>query len=180
MNLFQVKSPGGAFKFRIGDEVTKIFIPISEIQTVGGTYTPTRSADNDIFLRKTAAADTTYVYASLRKYFKTVAGYGTKVKSVSVVYAIGTVALTSHTGTISTVTYTDSAATVVAAHGGTISGTLGVNIWGTPFINTLTLGTPTFTSTDNQDVRIQIAVVAAATTVYDFYGLFVTLDQTSI
>lgn len=179
-NLLNIKNVGGSFELAFDDVGTKIFVPVSEIQTVGGTYTATRIADNDVVLRKTAAADTTYLVASLRKYFKTTAGRGAKVKTIDVVYSIGTAALTTHAATISTVTYANNTAVAVAAHGGTISGTLATATQANPYVSTLTLGTQSFAVGVLADVRLQVAVTAAATSAYDLYGLVITLDQTSL
>ncbi len=160
----------GGKTFNIDDTDRSVFVPISNVQTIGGTWTPTRIADNNIVLRKTAAADTTYLVATLRP--RTV-----KIKSIDFIYSIGTLALTSQTPTISTVTYANNAAVAVAAHGGSISGSLATATQANPYVSTLTLGTPAFTTTTLVDVRIQVAIVAAATSTYDFYGLIVNFDE---
>ena len=179
-DLLNVKNGLDTFELAFDDNGSKLFIPVSEIQTVGGTWTPTSIANNNIVLRKTAAADTSYLVASLRKYFKTTAGRGAKVTSIDAIYSIGTLALTSHTPTISAVTYANNAAVAVAAHGGSITGSLATATQANPYVSTLTLGTPAFDVTALADVRLQIAVVAQATSAYDFYGLVITLNQTSL
>ena len=180
MNLFQVINPGGSFKLMFDDTGTKLFIPLSEIQTVGGTWTPTRIAAGNVVLRKTAAADTSYLVASLRKYFKTSTGYGAKVKSIDVIYSVGTLALTTQTATVNEVVYANNVAVAVAAHGGTVSGTLATATQAAPYVSTLTLGTPEFDVAALADVRLEVEIVAAATSAYDLYGIVVTLDQTSL
>lgn len=154
-----------------------LFIPISKVQTIGGTWTPTRIAQNNIVLRKTAAADTTYLNATLRDAFRTSTGKGIKVKSVDVLYSIGTAALTTHTAVIDSVTYANNTAVAVASHGGTLSGTLAIATQANPYLSTITLGTQSFAVTDNQDIRMEVAVVAAATSAYDFYGFIVNFDN---
>lgn len=189
MELFSVKAP--SFKLIFDDRGSRRFIGIDDLSVIGGTWTKTRIADGDFVLRKTAAADTTYVTASLRPMHKltptspgpaasTLERRGFRVNSVSVIYGIATANLTSQTGTVWTTTYANNTANVIAAHGGTLSGTLAVATQANPYVSVLTLGTPVFADTALQDVRLQIAVVAAATSVYDIYGLVVNYNQTSI
>lgn len=160
----------GTKTFNIDDNDKSFFIPASDVMAIGGTWTATRIADNNVVLRKTAAADTTYLVASLRR-------RNAKIKSIDVVYSIGTLALTSHTPTVSSVTYANNVAVAVAAHGGSVSGSLATATQANPYVSTLTLGTPAFATTALIDVRIQVAVVAQATSAYDFYGLFVNYDE---
>lgn len=179
MSVFTLKN-GRTTVFQVDDTTgsdISIFVPLSNILAVGGTWTPTRIADNDVVLRKTAAADTSYLVASLRPWLQTTTGKGFKVKTVSAVYSIGTAALTSQAATVSAVTYANNTAVAVAAHGGTVSGSLATATQANPYVSTLTLGTQTFDVTALTDVRIQIAIVAAATSAYDFYGLFVGVDN---
>ena len=153
-----------------------VFIPISEVEPIGGTWTPTRIAANDVVLRKTAAADTTHLVATLRPYFRTTASKGILVKSIDVAYSIGTAALTTHTFNISAVTYANNTAVAVAAHGGSITGTLATATQANPYLTNLLLGTQSFVITAGVDVRLEIEVVAALTSAYDLYGLFVNYD----
>lgn len=188
-NIFRLLS-AGTNRFEIDDETGvactvdhtdgSIFIPVSNVLAVGGTWTATRIADNDVVLRKTAAADTTYLVASLRPYFRTTTGKGVKVKSIAAAYSIGTANLTSQTATISAVTYANNTAVAVAAHGGTVTGSLATATQAQPYLSTLTLGTQSFVVTANVDVRIQIAIVAAATSAYDFYGFFVNYNYNNL
>lgn len=180
-DLFNLKSPSDVTKgINIDDAGTRIFIGVDKVQTVGGTWTPTRIADNNVVLRKTAAADTSYIYASLRPLIKAAANRGARVTSIDVIYSVGTAALTSHTPTLSNVVYANNVAVAVSAHGGTISGTLATATQANPYVSTLTLGTKTFEVSSLGDVRLQIAVVAGGTTAYDFYGLVVNLDVNAV
>lgn len=153
------------------------FIDISQVMAIGGTWTATRSGDNNVFLRKTAAAETTYLVTSLRNLFKTTTNKGVRVKAVNVVYGVGTAALVSNVATLSNVLYTNNTAVSVSAHGGTVTGSLATATQANPYVSSLTLGTQTFEVTANQDVRLQLAINSAATSVFDLYGIFVTFDQ---
>lgn len=177
-DLLVIKAESG-YTLALDDDYSYEFIDPSRCATVGGTYTLTRNADGDFSLNKTAAADTTYVYASLRPFYKTGAGRGAQVKSVDVIYSIATLALTSHTPLIKSAVYANNVANAITTYGGTISGSLATATQANPYVSTLTLPTPTFNVSADEDVRLQIAVVAQATSVYAFYGLVVKYQQTS-
>jgi len=68
-------------------------------------------------------------------------------------------------------------AVAVAAHGGTLTGTLATATNANPYLSTITLGTQSFFVTDDAKVHIEIAVVAALTSVYKFYGITLHFDH---
>jgi len=188
----QNPTTGKKFSLIFDDLGSQIFIPPSEFMYIGGTWTATRAAQGDVYMAKTAAANTTYLVASLRSLYKTtmqnnamynptqVADRGAKIKSVDIVYSIGTLALTSQAATFNKVAYANNVANAVTAHGGSVTGTLATATQANPYVSTLTLGTQGFDMTSDADIRIEIAVVAQATSVYNFYGMFVNLDQNSL
>lgn len=190
MLTLKSKNPltGTNFKIALDDQGASMFLSPDKAQIVGGTWTPTRNAQGDISWNKTAAADTTYIVYSLRDMFKTykpaqgmyddtqVADRGIKIKTIDVVYSIGTLALTSQTPTINKIVYSNNAANVVSTWS-TFTGSLATATQANPYVSTLTLATQAFDVTADTDINIEIAVVAQATSVYKFYGLFVNYDQ---
>ena len=183
---------GTAFKLAFDDQGASVFADPTWAMPVGGTWTAARNAQGDLSLNKTAGAATTYLLISLRNMFKLVmpsqgmydptqvADRGVKIKSVNVVYSIGTAALTTHTATFNKVVYANNAANVVSAYGGSISGTLATATQAQPYVSTLTMGTPAFDMTALANLNMEIAVVDPGTSVYKFYGVFINFDQNSI
>lgn len=160
--------------FEINDLDVSTWIGIHDVVTIGGAWTPTRIAANDIVLRKTAADNTTHIFASLRNIMRHGVVRGYRISYIDVIYGIATADLEGHALTLSTVTYAHETAVAVAAAGGTISGTLAVGATGTdPRVTRLTLGSPIISIAALQDLRIELEVNAAATSVYDFYGFIV-------
>lgn len=142
--------------------------------TSGGTYTMIRNASGDYSLNKTAAADTTYVNADITLEMKTTSGAGFKLTSANFIYSIGTAAITSATASLQKITYANNAANVVAAFGGgfSASGALSTATQANPYVTALTVVTPAFFNpSGDQKISIELAVVAAATSVFKFYGV---------
>lgn len=166
----------------------QIFIPAWDFQFDVGAWTLTRDAAGNYKMRKTAAANTPSPSINLSSYLTKKIGAdsqpidarrdirGFQVKKLHVVYAIGTVALTAHTYDLVRATYANNLAVVLdATIGGTLSGALATATQANPYVTPITVGTP-FIVGNNVDLVtdwFELFVNAAATTVYDLYGVFV-------
>jgi len=154
-----------------------IFIGAADVMLIGGaTFTNTRIAANIYSLLKTAAGDTTHIYVPVGRFFRANADRGMRIQTFSVCFINTTADLTTHTATCASRLFADSAASTLATFGGTLTGTLGIGQDADPQVDTLTLGTPIYNNTLLADVNLEIAVVAAATSVYSFLGVFVNCD----
>ena len=152
-----------------------LWIPGNSFLAFGtGVWTAQRNAANDLSLQKDTGDETdTLTSPSLRPVLRTTASKGFQITSIDVVYSIATAALDAHTAVLSDVTYANITAVAVTSHGGSLSGTLATATDADPYVTTLTPGTPAFDNGSLVDLRLEISVDAAATSVYDLYGIFV-------
>lgn len=145
-----------------------------DVKTIGGTYTLTRVAVGDLTQLKTAGADTSYVIADISELIRTTASKGLKLTSVDVCYKNTTADLTSGALVINKVTYAEGVANAVAAFGGTLSGApaggITLTAAATPRVVSVTLGTPIFNVTALDKVELELAVVAAAGSIFSFHA----------
>lgn len=172
----------------------EIFIPGMFFTPVTGTWTLTRSALGNYFMRKTAADNTAQLMIPLDScvLFKKIgtdpvlprqaarASRGIEITAIDLVYMIATAALDAHTYDLAKTTYANNAAPVIdSTIGGTLSGTLAVATQAQPYVTTITIGTP-FTIGHNTTLAttwFELEVNAAATSVYDFYGMFLRFNH---
>lgn len=152
---------------------TDAFVVLGPEQCVfsGGTWTLTRNAASDYSMNKTAGANTTYISADITEILRAATSKGMKLTSFDYAYFIGTDVVTTHGRVVNGVTYANNTAVAVAAHGGTLSGSLATATQANPYLTTVTLGTPAFANTADTKINIEISVVATATLVYKFYGI---------
>ena len=153
-----------------------VVLGASIVRTVQGTYTLTRAAAGNYTLVKTDGADTSYVTADITNIIRTTASKGLKLTSVDVCYfndlASSGLDLTSAALVINSVTYANGVANSVAAFGGTLSGSPAGGITltkaTTPYVISITLGTPAYNVTALAKVSLELALVAQATTHFTF------------
>lgn len=139
-----------------------------------GVWTNQRNAANDTSLQKDPGDETDQLISpNLRPLIRTTTDKGFKITSIDVVYSIGTAALDAHTAVLSDVTYANNVAVAVTSHGGTLAGTLATATDADPYVTTLTPGTPAYDNVALTALRLELVVDAAATSVYDLYGVFV-------
>lgn len=157
-----------------------------------GTWTATRGAAGNYFMRKTAAAETSNPSVNLSTLLFSKIGSdpqsgphpthdirGVQITAIDVIYAIGTAALTTHSYDIHDTVYANNAAPAVTSTiGGTLSGTLATATQAQPYLSTITPGTPFIlgANTTRRTTFLELTVVAAATSVYDLYGIFVRFN----
>lgn len=191
--VIKSKDPATAksFKLVFDDQGAQQFLPPEHCEFIGGTYTLTRNAQGDVSMNKTAAADTTFILIPLRPLLKTViqtstmyndkkaADRGCSINSVDIVYSIGTAALTSQTPTLNQIVYANNIANAVNQTGLAFTGALAIATQVNPYVSTLTLTVPYLDMTADSDVNLELAVVAALTSVFKFYGAFVNYSQNS-
>lgn len=170
----EVISSAGELKNQVAKTDGIVVYGADAVKTSGGTYTFTRVAVGDSALVKTDAADTSYIIADITELIRTTASKGLKLTSVKVCYKNATANLTSGALVINKVTYANAAANVVAAFGGTLSGSpaggITVTASSTPYVTTITLGTPIYNVTALDKVCLELAIVAAATSAFSFYA----------
>ena len=163
----------------------ELFIPASDFQFDVGTWTLTRSAVGNYFMRKTAAANTSNPSISVQaRVLKKIGAdpgssahdiRGVQVTAIDVLYAIATDVLTAHTAAFRRSTYANNAAVVTAAVGGALAGALATATQANPYLTALTPATPFVLGNNVTDVAdwFELTVTATATCVYDLYGVFV-------
>lgn len=158
------------------------FIGIDNIVlTTAGTWTATASAvTGDVFSRKTAAAESATIVFDVSKAFRTGASRGWRIDSFDVIYKIATAALTAHTPTLTTLNFIDNAGATPTSATPAITGTLllttNINIRST----NISVDAPAFLNTAAAKHVISIAITAAATTVYDIYGINVRFSKSGV
>ena len=158
--------------FRTG----QMFVPSNQVTPVPITnYTFIRAAANNVHLQKAANADTTHLQMSVRPFAMTSPARGFRINTIDVVYEINIADLTTHTAVLSSVVHANSTAAAVTAI--TQTGALSILFADAdPLVTTLTVTTPTWITADHTDVRLEIEVVAPATSTYDFHGVYVNFD----
>jgi len=169
----------------------QIFIPGSAFQFNVGTWTLTRGAAGNYFMRKTAADETANPSINLTdillKKFGTDPNSpdnthdirGVELKKIQVLYAIGAAALDAHTYDLHQTTYANEIApSVLSTIGGTLTGTLLTTTNVQPRVTAITVGTP-YVLGNNTDLVadwFELTVDTALTSVYDLYGVFLDFD----
>lgn len=146
------------------------FVGISSIITTStGTWTPTRIAQGNYVLRKTAADDTTIIGIDVTPVIRTTASKGFKLNSIDFIYSIATDVLEGHTATLDLITYANAAAVTVTSVPLTL--TLGTATNANPYVTNGTVTTPAYDITADTKYVIEQTVNAAATTAFDWYGV---------
>jgi hypothetical protein len=160
-----------------GYEDGYIFLGPEDAQASPVTWTLTRAAAGNCYLRRTAADAAAYVDVNLTKALgRMSATKGIKVTSLDYVFNITTKALDAHTITLQKATYVSGSAVSVASFGGSLvytpNATLPTAAVTNPYTVTITPGTPVvFGATNTAQVTIEFAIDASDTSVYDFYGV---------
>lgn len=156
-----------------------------------GTWTKTRVAAGDYVMRKTATDQAGQAVFDLSSLLLMKVGTDPKpsnmardirgfmLKSIDVVYGIGTTALDAHTYDIHQVVHANNVANAVTStFGGTLSGTLATATQSNPYVTRITLGTPAVIggNTAARGVLLEISWDAAAGSVLDYYGIYCNVD----
>lgn len=170
------------------------FIQGNDFQFDAGTWTSTRSAQGNWFLRKTAAANAPNLSLLLNAYFLNKFGNdplratggeklhdirGVQIVAFDVVYAIGTSPLNSHAAALNHTLYANNVAPAVAT-AVTLTGTLATATQAQPYVTTLT--TPVAAqpvvglNVADEALWFELQVNAAVGTVYDLYGVYVKFN----
>ncbi|MCH7761299.1 hypothetical protein IIA15_07890 [candidate division TA06 bacterium] len=167
-----------------------IFIPASLADFFTGTWTKTRLAAGDIVLRKTAADEAGQFSFPLGAILLQKIGddpanldtphdiRGFEVVSMDLIYGIATEALDAHSFDIHEVTYADNVANAVdSTLGGTLLGSLATAIQANPYVTNVgpAVASPIVVgrNTALRNLILEVSWDAAATTVLDYYGLYV-------
>lgn len=170
----EVISSSGELKNQVAKTDGIVVYGAGDVKTIGGTYTLTRVAVGDLALVKTDAADTSYIIADISELIRTTSSKGLKLTSVDICYKNATLALTSGALVINKVTYANGVANAIAAFGGTLSGSpaggITLTASATPYVVSITLGTPIFNVTALNKVELELAIVAGATSAFSFYA----------
>jgi hypothetical protein len=154
-----------------------------------GTWTFTRSALGNYFMRKTAAANVSHPAVDLGGFLSKKIGpdpqsidaphdiRGFQVTQISVVYGIGTAALNAHSGALQRATYANNAAVVLTSPSA-LTGALATATQANPYVTAQTVNTPFVVGNNVALVNdwYELTVDAAATSVYDLYGIFVAFN----
>lgn len=168
-----------------------IFIPASAASFYTGTWTDTRVAAGHYVQRKTAAANSINAVWRLSDAILQKVGAdpnnadsphdirGFEINSIDVIYKIATDVLTAHTYDVHQTTFANNVApAIVSTVGGTLTGTLATAVQANPYVTRITFGTP-YVVGDNtalRDVVLELSATASATTVLDYYGIYVNCD----
>lgn len=157
------------------------WVPPEMISAFTGTWAITRVAAGHRVLRHSAADDTSLLIVPCTPpIIREKANRGVRIKSFDVVYDVDTADLDAHSAICRQVTLVNSTAAAIAAHGGTLTGTLSIaSADADPLVTRLTLGTPawiTQTTANIIEVLLEITVDAAATSAVDYYGVRVNYD----
>lgn len=132
-----------------------------------------RLGANNYALSRTAGAAETINYAcTLPLWLSLNSGQGVRLNSFSIVHQITVAALTSNTfNALATTAYANNAATVVTAHGGSITVTLPTATQANPYVTDATIGTPAFVNADATQVSLDWTAVLQNTGVYAVMGI---------
>lgn len=167
-----------------------IFIPASLADFFTGTWVKTRVAAGNIVMRKDAsdeAGQASFPIGAmlLQKIGSDPANIdsphdirGFEVVSMDLIYAVGTADLDSHAFDIHEVTYANNVANAVdATLGGTLLGTLATATQANPYVTSIgpAVASPIVVgrNTALRNLILEIAWDAAATSILDYYGLYV-------
>lgn len=164
----------------------EVFIQAFDFGFDVGTWTFTRGALGNYFMRKTAAANVSHPAINLGEYLSKKIGAdpqvidaphdirGYQIKTLSVVYAIGTAALNTHTGALQRAVYANNAAVALSSPSA-LTGALATATQANPYVTPLTASTLFVVGNNVTLVNdwFELTVDAAATTVYDLYGIYV-------
>lgn len=145
------------------------------IGTSAGTWATTRIAAGNYAYRKSAADETAIIAIDITPQMRVAADRGTKIKSFDVIHRISTAALDAHSVALYRVFQSAGSATeitAVALNSGTLSTATATN----PTVSTVTVTTPVFDELTRVKYVVEVTVDAAATSVYDFYGLSLVYD----
>jgi hypothetical protein len=178
-----------------------IFVPALEWTFPNGTWTATRGAGGNYFMRKTAGAATTNPAVNLNKAIARTLQASPSVQSVNapqgseiqggglftgfdLIYAIGTAGLTSLTPALYETLYQNNTAPAITSPGGVInsSPTSGVAVPITtqaqPYDFKFALTTPYLIGQNFTDVSdwLELVVVDPGTSVFDLYGVMLKFD----
>ncbi len=181
----------------------QLWVPASQFDksfVTGVTWPLTRVAQGNYKQIKTADATIIYLVLALNPLFKKIgqdptwdAIYssvpsstpsevahdirGVQIKSIDLVYGIGTTALDSHVATFNRTVYANNVAPVVSQPGGATVGALATATQGQPYVTnqaptTIYVLSNTTLVTDS----FEVAVDGAAGSIYDLYGAFVNFN----
>ncbi len=167
----------------IGAANNVFWIPSAVLPTIfftTGTWTATRGAAGDYFMRHTAAAETSTIEIPLSHgWVKSAASKGLQLLGCRYVYNIASLAMNAHTMDLLDTVYANNVATAVGtAYGGTLTVTLATATQANPYVTTMTTGTDTYIA-DLQGLFVQISANHGATTTYDSIGVFVDFNWTA-
>lgn len=142
-----------------------------------GTWTITRSTAGDWFLLKTAAAETSITGFDLTPIIRTTASKGFRLASIDYIYAIGTLALTAHTATLTSTRYTNNAAETLTNI--PLTGSLSTATQANLYVTNLAVTTPAFLNTAITKYVFEVTVNAQATSDYNIYGINLHFSRTT-
>lgn len=150
---------------------SKLFLPAHSLaSTDSSNLATTRIAQRDWALARTATGAETYnVVFTLTEHIRTFANKGFRLDSLDVCYQVTTAALTTHTYVLSTRTFANNTANVLANI--TTTGTLATATQTLPYVTTITVTSPTFQNTALVETLFEIQSVMANTGVYRLYGI---------
>lgn len=153
------------------DKAFRRFIGISDVLgPTAGTWTATRGAQGNWYLRKTAAAETVIIGIDVTEALAATADKGFRLDSFDVTHQNATADLNAHTATLSRVLYTlgTNAPTIDNI---AVSGSLSVAQLANARTTNITVDSPGYLNITRAKYVIEVTVDAAAGSVYDFHGI---------
>ncbi|MEE8208539.1 MAG: hypothetical protein V3T88_06270 [Nitrosomonadaceae bacterium] len=150
----------------------------SVIVSTVGTWTATRGAQALVFLRHTAADNTSVLAIDITEELRAAASKGFQLNTMDVIFENATADLDAHSATLDRVTYADSTTEAVTSM--PITGTLGVGQDADPQVDRLTVTTPAFEVTALTKVVLEITVDAATTSAYDYIGTVLNFTRNDL
>ena len=135
---------------------------ISDQEQFGGAYGPGPAAGNPPFTGATQLVPPTAYFPK-----------GIEISNISLVYGISTAAITSQVMTLQSALYANTTAAAVTAITLSTATSLATASTTNPYVTTIAVKTPSFTTTDLTAISIENTISIASTAQYNLYGAFI-------
>jgi len=141
-----------------------------------GAWSIQRNGAGDYINAKTPAADSSVTGFDITPQLRAAANKGFRLQSIDVIYDIGVLAVTTHTGALYSVSYTNNAANVITNI--PLTGSLSTAVQTFSYLTNLAVTTPAFLNVSAAKYVFEISLVAAATSAYAQVGLNLHFSKT--
>lgn len=166
----------GAYASSISDYQEFVGLTNILLQTAG-TWSTVRGGAGDYARTKTPAADTSITGFDITPSIRTAASKGFRLDSIDVAFAVATLALVSHTATLSRVTYVNGSAT--SSTNVPLTGTIPTAVSTNITVANLAVTTPAYLNSAISKYVFELTVNAAATSSYALCGLNLHFTKTT-